>query len=242
MALGDHWIVSPCSTKSFSQIAKQPSRSRRALISGVIGYASSHHATRTVTTRRTTSTATDTPSRAAQRLVLRWAAPALPLSNSPAAPRRGRGGTPRLLKHQGLRSALPEGGSPPANGVSIPSQSFGRSCGSPAVGQEPEAVPTLPGRRSQNEPPVQSPGIHLPPLENQVYISHAHRQPLPQSKADPPTSPPIYPMLLRVSPWLWFRRTGRSESHDASVDRRTGKRDGSQWLTYHSTHSHPGVI
>ena len=62
--------------------------------------------------------------------------------------------------------------------------------------------------------------------KNQAYISHAHRQPLPESKTGQPSSPPIYPMLMRISPWLWFRyRALDEEERELEEEEEDGERD-----------------
>ena len=75
------------------------------------------------------------------------ATPALPPSTPPVASRQVRGGTPGLLKYQGCRPSLAEGGGPSADGVSIPAQRLGGARGGQAPAQEPQCVPpfSLPG-------------------------------------------------------------------------------------------------
>ena len=119
----------------------------------------------------------------------------------------GGGGTPgRLLENQGGRPALAKGGGPSSNGVRIPSQGLRRTRSCPALGQQSDGVPSLPlpGRRRQNKPPVQIPGIHLPLFEKPVNLSHTHHQPLPNPISGNPATPQIYRITLRISPWLWF--------------------------------------
>ena len=97
--------------------------------------------------------------------------------NSPCCASPRAGGTPGLLEYQGRRSAPAEGRQPPAYGMRVPLQGPCAGRGGPALGQEPEGVPTLlplPGRGRQDHPPMQVPRVHLPLLEEPVYISHAH--------------------------------------------------------------------
>ena len=88
---------------------------------------------------------------------------------------------PGLLENQGGRPALAKGGGPSSNGVRIPSQGLRRTRSCPALGQQPDGVPsfTFPGCRRQNKPPVQIPGIHLPLFEKPVNLPHTHHHPLP---------------------------------------------------------------
>ena len=113
------------------------------------------------------------------RCPFRQATPEPQPSTPPAAPHRGRGGTPRLLENQGRRPAFAEGGEPPAYGVRVPFQRMGGVPSGPTLGQQPEGVPPLPftGRGRQNQPPAYTWHIHFPQFEEPAYLSHTHHQP-----------------------------------------------------------------
>ena len=105
-------------------------------------------------------------------------------------------------------TAPAKGGGPPADGVGVPSQSLRRGRGGPALGQQQESVPSfpLPGRGARI--------IRL--CKSLASIRHCSRNcPISLTPITNPSLTPgqtnltpsqLYPMLLRISPWLWFRR------------------------------------
>ena len=75
-----------------------------------------------------------------------------------------------------------------------------------ALGQQPDGVPPLPlpGRGRQDHPPTQGLGIHLPLSKSRcISLAPITNPSLTPGKANSAPSP-IYPMFLRISPWLWF--------------------------------------
>ena len=69
---------------------------------------------------------------------------------------------------------------PSRYGVRIPSQGLRRTRSRPALGQQPDGVPSfpLPGCRHHNKPPVQIPGIHLA-IVRETGLSASHSPPAP---------------------------------------------------------------
>ena len=112
------------------------------------------------------------------------------LTNLGARPRE-QGGTPGLLENQGGRTALAKGGGPSSNGVRIPPQGLRRTRSCPALGQQPDGVPSfpLPGCRRQNKLPVQIPGIHLSCFQKPAYLPHTHHRPSPTPNRANPVLP-----------------------------------------------------
>ena len=120
-----------------------------------------------------------------------------------------KGGTTGLLEYQGCRPSLAEGGGPPANcvGVSVPAPPPSLLPSSP--------VPAARWRTTAPDPwalaPESSGGAspwYPSAIVPEVGPSLSHPSPTPRNSQDQLTrfSPLIYPMPLRISPWLWFRR------------------------------------
>ena len=125
---------------------------------------------------------------------------------------RGRGeggGTTGLLEDPG--SAGPSrtaGRCPTSDGVRVPLQRRRRRRCPPALRQQQDGLPPLPlpGCGRQNHPPPQVLDSHLPLFQRPVYLPHPHHQPFAISETQLASVPSqIYPMRLRISPWLWFR-------------------------------------
>ena len=86
----------------------------------------------------------------------------------------------------------------------------------PPLGQQPDGVPSfpLPGRRCQNKPPVQVPGIHAPMFEKRSISLTPITNPSLTPKLANPILHQIYRITLRVSPWLWFSSQSSLESRE----------------------------
>ena len=136
---------------------------------------------------------------------MRQEVPAPPPSTPPAAPGQGRGGPSGLLENQSRRAALAEGGKPLPYGMRIPTQGHGSVRGTPALGQEPDGVPSLPlpGCRARISRWC-TPGASISHCSRNRSIS-----PMPSTiplllPASHLRLPRFYRTLLHVSPWLWF--------------------------------------
>ena len=67
----------------------------------------------------------------------------------------------------------------------------------------------IPHFKLSHYPPPQVLDSHLPLFQRPIYLPHAHHQPLAISETSYLGSftkipSQIYPMRLRISPWLWF--------------------------------------
>ena len=147
-----------------------------------------------------------------------------PLSNPPAAPRRGRGGTPGLLEYQGCGPSLAEGGGPSANGVGVPFQCPGYRRTRPSLGQQQQAY-----HRSRSRDVGDRIIRRRKSLASICHCSRNRsisRTPITNPSRTPaktnPVPPSIYPMFLRISPWLWFRTSFRSKTPAHLSRRGTG--------------------
>ena len=134
-----------------------------------------------------------------------WATPAPPSSATPAAPRRGRGGTPRTDRRKAAGPPSPKAA------AHRPIVRGSRSKASAVV----EALHTWASSRACHRSRSRGVGNQITRRHKSLAsICHCSRNrsisltPITNpsrtaAKADP-VSPIIYPMLLHISPWLWF--------------------------------------
>ena len=99
-----------------------------------------------------------------------------------------------------------------------------RAMGRPAAGWPPLRSHGVPASvhaplawAPESSPPVQILGTHLPLFKMLNHLPHTHHQPLSRPGTSHPSAPQIYPIPLRISPWLWFRPTALSSGGPAGA-------------------------